>query len=177
MSNRDIWAISHNLAMRSFPYLLVLLLLSFEPIAFCQYGIAPNGYYPPHYDGNIFSGRVTAVDEASGNITISFEKDKKVETFVGHLQQGCAVPSKDGTPMTALDLPIGTDITAYFETVSKDGNPVEKENLIIGIMFHSWNGHPVRQQSKKMYLCSRAPVSGYWRCFGSAGATCLEPPH
>ena len=163
--------------MRSFPYLLVLLLFSCESVAFGQYGIAPNGYYPPNYDGNIFTGRVTAVDEVSEEITISFENGKSTETFVAHLQQACAVPSKDGKPMTALDVPIGTDVTAYFQTVRKEGNSSKKENSILAVMFHSWNGHPVRQQSKKMYLCSRAPISSYWRCFGSPGATCLEPPH
>lgn len=158
--------------MKTFPLLLVLLLCN--SVAFGQYGIAPNGYYPSSYNGDIFSGKVTAVDEASGQITISFEKAKKTETFVGRLQQPCAVPSKDGKPMTAMDLPIGTDITAFFETdVRKDGNASVKENSIIGIMFHSWDGHPVKQPSKKMYSCSGV-MSHNWRCFSSPGATCLE---
>jgi hypothetical protein len=157
-------------------WLLIALLCN--PVAFGQYGTAPNGYYPPNFDGNIFSGRVTAIDDASGQITISFENDSKSVTFVGRLQAPCAVPSKDGKQMAAMDLPIGTNVTVFFQTnVRKDGNAVVKENSIIGLMFHSWDGHPVRQTSKKMYLCSRAQISHYWRCFNSAGAACLEPPH
>ena len=157
------------------PLSLLLVLLLCDSVAFGQHGTAPNGYYPSNYNGETFSGIVTAVDGASGQITISFENPKKTETFVGRLQEPCAVPSKDGKPMTALDLPIGTDVTAFFEAnARKGGNPPAKENLIIGVMFHSWNGHPVKQPSKKMYLCSGTPISHDWRCFSSSGATCLE---
>lgn len=160
--------------MRTFSLLLVLLLC--DALAFGQYGTAPNGYYPSGYNGDIFSGKVTAVDETSEEITISFEQGKRTGTFVGRFQAPCAVSSKDGKPMRALDIPIGTDISAFFETnVRRDGNTSAKENSIIGIMFHSWDGRPVRQQSKKMYLCSATSISHYWRCFGSAGNTCVEP--
>ncbi len=158
--------------MRTFFLLLVTLLCTY--VAFGQYGRAPNGYYPPAYTGDSFSGKVTAVDEASGQITISFEEKKKAETFVGRLQEPCAVPSKDGKPMTALDLPIGTYVTVFFETsVRKNGNTSVKENSIIGVMFHSWDGHPVKQTAKKTYLCSK-PTSQYFRCFSPPGAGCLE---
>jgi hypothetical protein len=137
-------------------------------------GTAPNGYYPPAYGGNIFS-EVTAVDEASEQITISSGEKKKIETFLGRLQAPCAVQSKDGKPMTALDLPIGTDVTVFFDkTVHTDGNTSVKENSIIGIMFHSWNGHPIKQTAKKMYLCSTTPTSSYLRCFSSASKGCVE---
>jgi hypothetical protein len=159
--------------MRTFPLPLVLLL--FASIAFGQHGTAPNGYYPSSYNGDIFSGKVTAVDEASELITVSVQKSNKTETFVGRLHEPCAVPSKDGKPMTALDLPVGTDVTVFFDTnVHTDGIKSVKENSIIGIMFHSWDGHPVKQPSKKMYSCSGA-ISHYWRCFGSPGSTCIEP--
>jgi hypothetical protein len=155
---------------------LLLALLLCESTSFGQYGIAPNGYYPSNYNGDIYSGKVTSVDEASGQITVSSEKKPPPEIFVGRLQEPCAVPSKDGNPMSAADLPIGTDVTVFFETkVRKDGDTSVKENSIVGIMFHSWDGHPVRQASKKMYLCSKTPISHNWRCFGSAGATCIEP--
>lgn len=169
---------NHNLRGMTTFRLLPLFTLLCSSVAFGQYGTAPNGYYPPDYDGNIFSGRVIAVDEASEQITISFEKANNSQTFVGRLQAPCAVPSKDGKRMTALDVPIGTDVTAFFETIVRnDGNFPAKENLIIGLMFHSWDRHPVKQTSQKMYLCSRAQISHYWRCFNSAGASCLEPPH
>jgi hypothetical protein len=158
--------------MRTFFLLLVTLLCA--SVSFGQYGIAPNGYYPSAYTGNTFSGKVTAVDEATEQVTISFEEKKKTETFVGRLQEPCAVPSKDGKPMTAPDLPIGTYVTVFFETnVRKNGNTSVKENSIIGIMFHSWDGHPVKQTAKKTYFCSR-PTSHYWRCFSSPGVACVE---
>jgi hypothetical protein len=162
--------------MRTFFLLLVTLLCA--SVAFGQYGRAPNGYYPSAYSGDTFSGKVTAVDEASEQITISIEEKKKAETFVGRLQEPCAVPSKDGKPMTAIDLPIGTYVTVFLETnVHKNGSTSVKEHSIVGIMFHSWDGHPVKPTAKKMYLCSK-PTSLYWRCFSSPGAGCLEPlPH
>lgn len=161
--------------MRGLAFLLPILLL-LDAVAFGQYGTAPNGYYPSRYNGEIISGRVTAVDEVAEQITISFEKAKKTETFVGRLDAPCAVPSKDGKPMTALDLPVGTDVTAFFVTsVPEDKNSSEKENSIIGIMFHSWNGRPVKPQSKKMYLCSRAPISHNFRCFETPAAGCRVP--
>ena len=162
------------LGVRTLPLVLILLCTH---IAFGQYGTAPNGYYPSGYNGEVFTGRVSAIDQTTGQITISFDGKKKTETFVGHFQKSCDVPSKDGNPMTALDLPIGTDVTVFFETnVHKDGSTPVKENLIIGIMFHSWDGHPVGQASKKMYSCSSTPIYHYWRCFVSAGAACIEPP-
>ena len=171
---RDIFAVlGARRPMRTFLSFLVTLLCA--SVAFGQYGRAPNGYYPPAYTGDSFSGKVTAVDEASEQITVSFEDKKKSETFVGRLQEPCAVPSKDGKPMTALDLPIDTYVTVFFEAnVRKNGNTSVKENSIIGIMFHSWAGHPIKQTARKMYLCSR-PTSHYWRCFSSPGAGCLEP--
>jgi len=131
--------------------LLALLVFLCTRTGFAQYGAAPNGYYPSGYGGDIFTGIVSAVDEMTGQITISFHTKKKTETFVGHLQKSCDVPSKDGTAMTALDLPIGTGVSVFFVTsVRKEGDTVVKENSIIGIMFHSWDGHPVAQPSKKI---------------------------
>ena len=58
--------------------------------------------------------------------------------------------------MTAADLPVGTIITAYFEEKThKEGAAKSKVNYIIGIMFHTWDGHPVKQESKRMYLCHK----------------------
>src|SRR5438128_11999783 len=99
--------------MRTYSLLLITLLCA--SCALGQYGEAPSGYYPSAYGGDIFSGRMAAVDETSGQITISFKEKKKAEVFVVRLQEPCAVPSKDGKPMTASDLPIGTDVTVFFE--------------------------------------------------------------
>ena len=160
--------------IRTYSFLIITLL--WISYALGQYGEAPNGYYPSAYDGDIFSGKVTAVNETSGQITVSFKEGKKAQIiFVGRLEQPCAVPSQDGKGMTALDLPIGTDVTVFFKKNAKrDANSSTKENLIIGIMFHSWDGHPVRQTAKKMYLCSDAPKSSYLRCFSPASRACVE---
>ncbi len=156
-------------------YSLLFITLLCDWCALAQYAEAPSGYYPSAYGGDIFSGKVTGVDEASGQITISFKDKKKSEVFVGRLQEPCAVPSKDGNPMAAIDLPVGTDVTVFFEkNVQKGGSSSTKENLIIGIMFHSWDGHAVRQTAKKMYQCSHAPISNNLRCFSSAAKGCVE---
>lgn len=161
--------------MKSFYIASVLFMCS--SLAFGQYGMAPNGYYPSNYNGETFSGKVTTVDGVSERITISFANGNKTETFLGRFQEPCAVPSADGKPMTALDLPIGTDVTVFFvANARKDKDASVKEPVIIGIMFHSWDGHPVKQALKKMYLCSSAPIAHYWRYFSSAGAACIEPP-
>ncbi len=158
---------------RRFSFLAIMLTCG---IALAQYGRAPNGYYPSPFSGDIFSGRVTAIDESTGDITIA-AGGSRPEMFVGRLRAGCAVPSKDGKLMTAPDIPIGTDITAFFQPNARKGAGLSgKDNSIIGIMFHSWNGHPVKQQAKKMYSCA-GPATSHWLCFDSSGATCLEPPH
>lgn len=151
--------------------LLLITLVAVEAASFAQYGTAPNGFYTSPYDGQTFTGKVIAVDQSSEAITISYENGKKNETFVGRLKQACTVASTDGKGMTALDLPIGTDVTVYFQpTPRKEGSTSVKENLIIGIMFHSWEGHPVKPAKKGMYPC--AAVSWVKRCFRSSGPGC-----
>ena len=148
--------------------LLLITLVAVDAAAFAQYGTAPNGF-PLLTTGDLYwqSDRC----RSGTNVTISYENKKKNETFVGRLKQPCTVTSTDGTGMTALDLPVGTDLTVYFQpTPRKEGNTSGKENLIIGIMFHSWEGHPVKPAKKGMYPC--ATVSWIKRCFNPSGPGC-----
>lgn len=49
-----------------------------------QRGTAENGYYPPGYAGDTFTGVVTAADDASRSITLTYTdpKGRKSDTLV-----------------------------------------------------------------------------------------------
>ena len=132
---------------------IALTFMMWSLVAFCQRGTAPAGYYPPGYAMDTFSGKVTAVDKTTEVITISFDNGKKTETFTGHLLKPCDVPSATKNAMTASDLAIGTEVTAFFEPKThKDGGTKVNENFIIGMIFRSWGGHPLKEPTK-MYPC------------------------
>jgi hypothetical protein len=120
-----------------------------------QHGSAPNGYYPPNYGGDIFAGVVTATDDSTQSIMLEYSRGKKSETFVGHLDQSCSIPTKDGNPMKVSDIPSGTDLTAYYNHKTKKvDNQKQSENIIIAVTFDSFNGKPIPEASRKLYYCT-----------------------
>jgi hypothetical protein len=136
------------------PILARLITITFlSIIASAQYGTAPNNYYPVNYSGNTFTGTVTHT--LGDEITLTFVKGSKTETFVGRLETGCSVPSKDGHPMRATDIPGGTVVTAFFNGTTKkvDGKRI-KENVIIAIAFDVWQGHTASEDKKMIYSCT-----------------------
>src|SRR5712671_4780248 len=78
----------------AFTFCLVLILLS---RARAQHGSAADGYYPFGYAGDTWSGEVTSTNDDTREITLTYNKGSKTETFTGVLQVGYKVKLKDGT--------------------------------------------------------------------------------
>jgi len=123
--------------------------LSLLVLAFClfvlkpglvraQHGTAESGYFPPSYAGDTFSGTVTAVNDSSRELTLTYtdNANKKSETFVGVIADGYVARWKDGTahPLKPSDLPVGTKVKVYYMTkqAKVDGKKT-KINTIIQI--------------------------------------------
>jgi hypothetical protein len=133
--------------------LAILLLAVFSSGAVvAQRGTAPNGYYPNGYSGDIFRGKVVASDDSKESITLLFEKGNKQQSFDGHFEQPCAIPTNNGKPVRPSDLMVGTDMTAYFVT-DKDETTGKKQNVIIGITLHTFNGSEIPEKSKLFIGC------------------------
>lgn len=100
--------------MRRYVLLAFFLFVSWGLQA--QHGTAANGYFPLGYAGDTWSGEVSAVNDASREITLVFNNSKKIETFVGVLQQGYKVKLKDGSlaELKVSTIPIGTRLTVYY---------------------------------------------------------------
>lgn len=63
-----------------------------------QHGSAGNGYYPPGYSGDTWTGVVSTTDDATRAVTLVYSSKKKTETFTGVMQEGCCkVKMSDGT--------------------------------------------------------------------------------
>ncbi len=96
-----------------------------------QHGTAPNGYYPPNYAHDMFTGTVSKVDDSSREVTLTFTDaaHNKTESFVGVIDSNYMARWKDKTqhPLKPSDLPIGTKITVYYMAAQKkvDGKKVK----------------------------------------------------
>jgi hypothetical protein len=121
------------------------LLLVLTLIVFCfanaqaQKGTAESDYYPMGYNGDTWTGEVTATDDDKREITLSYKKKDKEETFVGVLEEGYAVKMKDGSihNLKVSEIPNGTKIKVYYMTKTrKDASGAKiKFNQIIKIRF------------------------------------------
>jgi hypothetical protein len=101
-----------NTAQLTITVTLVLLACSASS---AQRGTAEQGYYPPGYRGDTFTGVVTAVDDATREITLTYEGKKKTETFTGVLREGYSMKMKDGSTreIKVSDIPLGTRWKTY----------------------------------------------------------------
>jgi hypothetical protein len=114
------------------------LLLSCSLVAattFAQHGSAESGYFPATYAGDTFSGKVTAVDDASRTVTLEFSApNKKTETFTGTIEKDYVARWKDGTNHTLQpsDIPIGTQLKVYYmpREVKVDGKKMKVSTII-----------------------------------------------
>jgi hypothetical protein len=138
---------------------LLATILFLTALASAQLGTAPNGYYPINYNGSVFTGTVTETNP--NEIVLSFEKQKSTETFHGQLVNGCSVPTADGSSrkMMPADIPKGTEMTVLFnpETMKADGNKIT-ENMVIGIVFDTWQGQKIPESKKRIHWCVEGSV-------------------
>ncbi len=106
----------------AFTFCLVLILLS---RARAQHGSAADGYYPFGYAGDTWSGEVTSTNDDTREITLTYTKGSKTETFTGVLQEGYKVKLKDGTSheLKASEVLKGTHLMIfYMPKAKKDGD-------------------------------------------------------
>ena len=114
-------------------HFLPLALFVFASAAFGQHGAAENGYYPPGYQGDTWTGVVVSASEQTGEITLSYTKGGKSQTFVGVPEAGYLVHEHSGTtrPLKMSDIPIGKIIKVwYMEETKKVGGSKVKVNTI-----------------------------------------------
>ena len=114
--------------MNKFALSLALILLC-TGIAAAQHGTAEPGYYPSGFNGDTWSGEVTAVTEDTREFTLTYTKGSNTQTFVGILPKGYTVKMKDGrdyeVKMSEL---MGMRLVAYYITLKKkDANGVKTE--------------------------------------------------
>jgi hypothetical protein len=66
----------------------LFLTLAWCGVAEAQKGTASLGYYPFGYNGDTWTGVVTAVDNDKREITLTYSKGSKTQTFVATLTEG-----------------------------------------------------------------------------------------
>ncbi|MGH9432760.1 MAG: hypothetical protein ACRD3T_14550 [Terriglobia bacterium] len=97
-----------------------LLLLTVNAVAQPQYGTAENGYWPMGYHGDTFTGVVTAADDASRSITLTYTNPKngKTETLTASFKKGYMARWSDGSnhQVKPSDFKIGSHLKIYYTT-------------------------------------------------------------
>ena len=118
--------------MRRGTLLACSLILAATPLL-AQHGSAGNGYFPPGYSGDTWTGVITANNDATREVTLTYTKGDKTETFVGTLQDGMKVPLKDGTSheVKASDFSVGLRVTVYYmeKTKKVEGQKVKVNEI------------------------------------------------
>lgn len=100
--------------------LLLLIFLAANP-ANAQHGDAEAGYYPGSYVGDTWQGNVTATDDQSRTITLTYVKGSKSQSFTITFAAGLAVHYTDGTSkeLKPSDLAKGSMAIAYYTNYSQ----------------------------------------------------------
>lgn len=109
--------------MKRFAFAFCLVLIV-TPRSLAQHGTAPNDYYPSSYSGDTWSGEVTSTNDETREITLTYTKGSKTETFTGVLQEGYKVKLKDGTPheLKPSEISKGTHLMVFYtQRTRKDG--------------------------------------------------------
>lgn len=103
--------------------LLIAALLTCSALAFAQHGTAGNGYYPPGYTGDTWTGIVVSASEQTREITLSYTNPKngKTETFIGVPEQEYLVHEHGGVtrPLKMSDVPLGRTVKVWYLTETK----------------------------------------------------------
>ncbi len=84
--------------------------------AHAQHGTAENGYWPMGFNGDTWTGVVSAANDDTREITLTYTKGDKTQTFTGVLQEGYNVKANDGTPhhLKVSEIPLGTRLKVYY---------------------------------------------------------------
>jgi len=92
--------------------------------AFAQHGTAGSGYFPLGYHGDTWTGQVTAVNDATNEITLVYNGSKKSESFVGVLQHGASVKLKNGATaeLKPSMIRIGARMRVYYMVMDQKIN-------------------------------------------------------
>ncbi len=120
--------------------LILLFTLILSAVVVAQKGTAEPGHYPMNYTGDTWTGEVTGTNDDTREITLSYKKKDKEETFTGVLEQGYKVKMKDGSyhELKVSDIPAGTRIRVYYFTkAEKVGGEKKKINNIFQVKFLS----------------------------------------
>jgi hypothetical protein len=96
-------------------------LFVFAIAALGQHGTAENGYYPSVYQGDTWTGVVVSASERTGEITLSYTKGGKSQTFVGVPEAGYLVHEHSGAtrPLKMSDIPVGKIIKVWYMEETK----------------------------------------------------------
>lgn len=114
---------------------LLIALFAFASSAFAQHGTADNGYYPPAYAGDTWTGVVVSANEQNREITLSYTKNGESQTFIGVPEDGYLVHERNGPtrPLKMSDVPIGRTIKVWYmsETKKVDGHKVKVNTIFL----------------------------------------------
>ena len=105
--------------MRKLLLVLGTLIIS-ASMSLGQKGTAEPDYYPMNYTGDTWTGVVTAVNEDTRELTLTYKKKDKEESFVGVLPKGYTHKMADGTEreIKLADL-MGTQLRVYYMSKTK----------------------------------------------------------
>ncbi len=118
--------------------LFYLVMLATAAGAAAQHGTAPPGYYPIGYAADTWTGEVTATNDTTREITLTYTKGQKVETFTGVLEEGYKVKMKDGSmhELRPSEIPNGSRIQVlYMKKTRKAGDKKMDYSSIFQIKF------------------------------------------
>ena len=103
--------------------LLVVNALIVTGVSLGQKGTAEPDYYPMGYAGDTWTGVVTAVNEDTRELTLTYKKKDKEQTFVGVLPTEYKHKMADGTfQQIKLNDLMGMTIRTYYMAKTKKVN-------------------------------------------------------
>lgn len=155
------------------PFKLAGVLLFLVFLLQAQQQIAPNGYYPNRYRGNMFIGDVQSVNKDTQELTLAAkDKDGTDRSFTGRLAAPCDVPSKEkGRKLKVEDIPPQSVVGALYmvEDEKHEGAKV-KVNSVFAISFLKFGGQTMSKPV--VFHCSTEPFTQY-KCFNSDHLACV----
>jgi len=102
-------------------FLLLVIVFMIAMPAGAQHGTAPAGYYPAGYNGDMWTGTLTAANDSTREITLTYTKKDKTQTFTGMLEEKFTVTLADGKThqLKPSDIAPGTILRVYYKPKTK----------------------------------------------------------